>query len=51
MRHAARNFGEVVPVRLSTETSVKLEKWAEWQGVSRSEAIRTLLERGLKRVR
>ncbi len=38
-------------MRLSTETSVKLEKWAERQGVSRSEAIRTLLERSLKRVR
>ena len=38
-------------MRLSTETSVKLEKWAEQQGVSRSEALRTLLERALKRVR
>ena len=36
-------------MRLSTEASVKLAKWAERQGVSRSETIRRLLERALKR--
>ena len=47
-RPAGRHFGEVVPVRLSTETCAKLERWAERQSVSRSEAIRRVLERGLK---
>ena len=36
-------------MRLSIEASEKLAKWAERQGMSRSEAIRTLVERGLKR--
>jgi len=50
-RPPGRNFGQVIPVRLSIETSVKLDKWAKRQGVSRSEAIRTLLERSLARAR
>ena len=36
-------------MRLTTELCAKLERWAERQNVSRSEAIRTLVERGLKR--
>ena len=34
-------------MRLSPKTNEKLGKWAEQQGVSRSEAMRTLIERGL----
>lgn len=34
--------------RLSDEFVAKIDKWAEAQGVSRSEAMRKLIELGLK---
>jgi predicted HicB family RNase H-like nuclease len=50
-RPPGKHFGEVVTVRLSTETTEKLERWAERRGVSRSKAARQLLERGLAKGR
>ena len=44
-------FRETIPVRLTSEASDAIDAWIEKQAkaMSRSEAIRTLIDRGLKR--
>lgn len=46
-RPQGRKYDLIIPGRFSVKTIEKLDEWAERQGVSRSEAIRTLVERGL----
>jgi hypothetical protein len=41
-------YGETVPARLEVATVEALDAWARSQEVSRSEAIRRLVEIGLK---
>jgi hypothetical protein len=43
-RPQGRKYDLIIPGRFSVETIKKLDKWAERRGVSRSEAIRTLVE-------
>jgi metal-responsive CopG/Arc/MetJ family transcriptional regulator len=38
----------VIATRLAQGMIVKVDKWAEGKDLSRSEAIRALIERGLK---
>jgi hypothetical protein len=48
-RPAGRAFGETIPVRLSAGMIAAVELWAVYKSVSRSEALRTLIEIGLKK--
>jgi len=48
-RPAGRSYGETVPVRFKPETVAAIDKWAADQGVSRSHALRMLIELGLKK--
>ncbi len=48
-RPAGRLYGETIPVRLTREMIAAIEKWAANNDLSRSEAIRALIERGLKK--
>lgn len=41
-------YGETIPARFDKETMALLDDWAEKHDVSRSEAIRRLVEIGLK---
>lgn len=40
-------YGETIPVRLETQTAEVVALWAAKRAVSRSEAIRRLVELGL----
>ena len=42
-----RTYGETIPVRLTTEMITAIDKWAARIDLSRSEAIRLLVEVGL----
>jgi hypothetical protein len=48
-RPPGSNYGQAIPVRLAVETVPMLDDWAEENDVSRSEAIRRLVEIGLKK--
>jgi hypothetical protein len=48
-RPAGRLYGETIPVRLTREMIASIEKWAANNDLSRSEAIRALIEQGLKK--
>lgn len=41
-------YSETIPARLEPATLASLDRWAASNGVSRSEAIRRLVELGLK---
>ena len=41
-------YGETIPTRFEPETVEAVDSWAAWAGVSRSQAIRRLVELGLK---
>ena len=41
-------YGETIPARFEIESMKHLDSWAKKHGVSRSEAIRRLVELGLK---
>jgi hypothetical protein len=47
-RPAGVKYGETIPARFETATMEALDAWAEKHDVSRSEAIRRLVELGLK---
>jgi hypothetical protein len=47
-RPAGVKFGETIPARFEPATVAALDKWAVTHDVSRSEAIRRLVELGLK---
>jgi metal-responsive CopG/Arc/MetJ family transcriptional regulator len=50
-RPAGRRYRESIPVRLTDDAIAAIDAWIDRQRetVSRSEAIRRLIERGLKR--
>jgi hypothetical protein len=50
-RPAGTNFTDTIPARLTPELAVEVREWAKANGVSRSEAIRRLVELGLKKGR
>jgi hypothetical protein len=49
-RPPGRTYGETIPVRLTEDAIAAIDEWIERQdgALSRSEAIRRLIERGLK---
>ena len=47
-RPPGTQYRETIPVRLTPESTAAIDKWAEQQAVSRSEAIRRLVDLGLK---
>jgi hypothetical protein len=47
-RPIGRRFGETIPARFEPAAIAALDGWAVAHGVSRSEAIRRLVELGLK---
>jgi hypothetical protein len=47
-RPVGSKYGENIPARLEPDTLASLDKWAASNDVSRSEAIRRLVELGLK---
>ncbi len=47
-RPAGVRFGETIPARFEPEMIAAIEKWADEHETSRSEAIRRLVELGLK---
>jgi hypothetical protein len=47
-RPSGTKYGETIPARLEPSTVAALEAWAAAYGISRSEAIRRLVEIGLK---
>jgi hypothetical protein len=46
-RPPGRLYGETIPVRLTSEMIALIDKWAATKRLSRSNAIRVLLGRGL----
>jgi metal-responsive CopG/Arc/MetJ family transcriptional regulator len=48
-RPTGRRFVETIPVRLSVELAEAVTSWADKNDVSRSEAIRRLVEQALRR--
>jgi hypothetical protein len=48
-RPSGRRYSETIPARLEPETVAAVESWAAANDVSRSEAIRRLVELGLKK--
>jgi predicted DNA-binding protein len=48
-RPPGRQFGETIPVRLAPEMIEAADKWAANKGLTRSKALRALIERGLKK--
>jgi hypothetical protein len=48
-RPRGTNYTETIPARFEIETARALDRWAEANDVSRSEAIRRLVEIGLKK--
>ncbi len=49
-RPPGRTYAESIPVRLTPEAVAAIERWAERERmVSRSEALRVLIERGLEK--
>jgi hypothetical protein len=47
-RPAGTKYVETIPARLEKETLIRLDQWAVAHEISRSEAIRRLVELGLK---
>jgi hypothetical protein len=47
--HGRAYGGDTIPVRLPPEMVGRIDRWAAARGVSRSEAIRVLLEQALRR--
>jgi hypothetical protein len=48
-RPPGRLYGETIPVRLAPEMIAAIDKWTAGKDLSRSEAIRLLIERGLEK--
>jgi hypothetical protein len=48
-RPLGRLYGETIPIRLTNEMIMAVDKWADSKDLSRSEAIRVLIEQGLKK--
>lgn len=48
-RPVGRLYGETIPVRLTFELIEAIDKWAAVKRLSRSKAVRLLLERGLQK--
>lgn len=48
-RPSGRLYGETIPARLTRDMIKAIDKWADDRGLSRSEAIRALIEEGLKK--
>lgn len=48
-RPRGQRYGETIPVRLAPEVTAAIDNWAEGRHMSRSEAIRAIIERGLKK--
>jgi hypothetical protein len=48
-RPSGRLYGETIPVRLTREMIATIDKWAGSKDMSRSEAVRALIERGLSK--
>jgi metal-responsive CopG/Arc/MetJ family transcriptional regulator len=49
-RPPGRTYVETIPVRLTQEAVAAIDRWAKREGtVSRSEALRLLIERGLEK--
>jgi len=46
-RPRGRSYGETIPVRLTPEMIADIDKWAAKRDLSRSEAIRLLVEMAL----
>jgi hypothetical protein len=46
-RPRGRTYGETIPVRLTAEMIAAIDKWAARRDLSRSEAVRLLIEVGL----
>jgi metal-responsive CopG/Arc/MetJ family transcriptional regulator len=46
-RPKGRTYGETIPVRLTSEMIADIDKWAARRDLSRSEAIRLLVEMAL----
>jgi hypothetical protein len=48
-RPPGRAYGENIPVRMAPGMVAAVDRWATGKEMSRSEAIRALIERGLKK--
>ncbi len=48
-RPVGRSYGETLPVRLTPEMAKSVDRWAAKQGLSRSQAVRALIDKALKR--
>lgn len=48
-RPPGRIYGETIPVRLAPEMISAVDRWAEAKSISRSEAIRAMIDQVLKR--
>jgi hypothetical protein len=48
-RPPGKKYRETIPVRLTPELMAAVDRWAGNKDASRSEAIRALIERGLKK--
>jgi hypothetical protein len=48
-RPPGRKYGETIPVRLTSEMIAAIDKWAAKRNVSRSKAIRLLVELGFEK--
>ena len=47
-RPRGRKFTETIPVRLELEAAERVEDWAAKNGLTRSDAVRRLVELGLR---
>ena len=48
-RPVGRSYGETLPVRLTPEMARNVDRWATKHSLSRSQAVRALIGRGLKK--
>jgi hypothetical protein len=48
-RPPGRSYAGAIPVRFTPKMLTAIDRWVANKDVSRSEAIRTLIERGLKK--
>lgn len=48
-RPVGRSYGETLPVRLTPDMAKAVDRWATKLGLSRSQAVRALIGKGLKK--
>jgi hypothetical protein len=48
-RPVGRSYGETLPVRLTPDMAKSVDRWAAKQGLSRSQAVRALIGKALKK--